>query len=195
MPIKKPNFVNNLSGRFACLLAVLLLAGCGGPWNNPNPQYDDDLVVYQSVISPRPPKHLDPAKSYASDESLFLMQIYEPPMGYHYLKRPYELIPLSVETFPDVTYLDADRSEVEEGSEAIAYTRYTLKVREDEHYQPHPAFALNEEGQPLYLFATAAEGARYKQVPDFPVTGSRPVHANDYAYAIKRLADPELGSP
>ncbi|MEM8561400.1 MAG: ABC transporter substrate-binding protein [Pseudomonadota bacterium] len=194
MPTKKPSFIKHIANRITCVLA-LLLVGCDGPWNNPNPQYDDDLVVYQSVISPRPPKHLDPAKSYASDESLFLMQIYEPPMGYHYLKRPYELIPLSVEAFPDVTYLDVEGNEVEEGSESIAYTRYTLTVREDERYQPHPAFALTEEGEPLYLFDSAAEGARYKQVPDFPITGSRPVHANDYAYAIKRLADPELGSP
>ncbi|MBP6700960.1 MAG: hypothetical protein KA135_06910, partial [Halioglobus sp.] len=53
------------------LLSLLaLVAGCGGPpWNDPNPRYDDNLVTYQSVMSPAPPKHLDPATSYASDES------------------------------------------------------------------------------------------------------------------------------
>jgi len=183
-----------VSGTLALL--VMLLAGCGAPpWNNPNPQYDDDLITYQSVMSPAPPKHLDPATSYASDESLFIDQIYEPPMGYHFLKRPYELVPLALESAPELTFLDADGNEVAEDDEAMAFSRYTMRVRKDERYQPHPAFALDSAGRPLYLFETAREGARYRQVPDFPETGSRPVQANDFVYAIKRLADPEIGSP
>ncbi len=178
------------------MLLSSLLAGCGDPpWNDPNPHYTDGLLTYQSVMSPSPPKHLDTATSYASDESLFIMQIYEPPMGYHFLKRPYELIPLSVESFPEPDFLSADGEEVEGDDEALAFSRYTLRVREDEHYQPHPAFALDTAGDPLYLFATIVEGARYRQIPDFPETGSRPVQANDFIYAIKRLADPLIGSP
>jgi oligopeptide transport system substrate-binding protein len=196
VPKGKSHFIKIRMCAAVVLGAMLLLTGCGGPpWNNPNPRYEDDLLIYQSVMSPAPPKHLDPAISYASDESLFIMQIYEPPMGYHYLKRPYELIPLSLESFPELTFLDAQGNEVEEGDDALAFSRYTLHVREDEHYQPHPAFALDPEGKPLYVFATAAEGGRYRQVPDFPETGSRPVLANDFVYAIKRLADPENGSP
>ncbi|MCB1853651.1 MAG: hypothetical protein KDI05_02155, partial [Halieaceae bacterium] len=180
----------------ALLLLSTTLAGCGGPpWNDPNPSFEDDLLTYNSVMSPAPPKHLDPATSYASDESLFLFQIYEPPMGYHFLKRPYELEPLGVEDFPQVTYLDADGAEVAEDDPAVAYTRYTLTVREDERYQPHPAFAVDDAGQPLYLFDDAAEGSRFSQITDFPETGDRPVRANDYVYAIKRLADPLIGSP
>ena len=180
------------------VLVVLtcLLAACGGPpWNDPNPKHEDGLMVYQSVMSPLPPKHLDPATSYASDESLFIDQIYQPPMGYHFLKRPYELIPLAVESMPKLAFLDADGNELEAGDEAIAFSRYTLRVREDERYQPHPAFALDPSGEPLYLFSNAEEGAQFHQVPDFPQAGSRPVRANDYIYAIKRLADPNIGSP
>lgn len=183
-----------VSGTLALL--VILLAGCGAPpWNNPNPQYDDDFITYQSVMSPAPPKHLDPATSYASDESLFIDQIYEPPMGYHFLKRPYELVPLALDSEPKLIFLDADGNEVAEDDEALVFSRYTMRVREDELYQPHPAFALDAQGKPLYLFETAQEGSRYRQVPDFPETGSRPVQANDFVYAIKRLADPEIGSP
>ncbi len=183
-------------GAILGLFALMLLGGCGeGPWNNPNPPSPEGQLVYQSVMSPAPPKHLDPAISYASDESLFLFQIYEPPMGYHFLKRPYELEPQGVEDFPTETYLDEAGNEVDADSGEIAFTRYTLKVRADAHYQPHPAFATKENGEPLYIFSNAADGARYKQVPDFPETASRPVHANDYAYQIKRLADPALGSP
>ena len=183
-----------VSGGLVFLFA--LLAGCGDPpWNNPNPMYDDDFVTYQSVMSPAPPKHLDPATSYASDESLFIDQIYEPPMGYHFLKRPYQLVPLALGAYPELTFLDAEGNQVDEDDEAVAFSRYTLTVREDERYQPHPAFALDSDGEPLYLYDTAAEGARYRQIPDFPETGSRPVQANDFVYAIKRLADPEIGSP
>jgi len=179
------------------LIPVLLTAtACGEPpWNDPNPPSPDGMVTYQSMMSPAPPKHLDPALSYASDESLFVLQIYEPPLDYHFLKRPYELIPGALQSLPQVMYLDAQGQEVEEGNDSVAFTRYTLRLRDDLHYQPHPAFALDEAGQPRYLFETAAAGTRYRQIPDFPHTGDRPVHANDYVYAIKRLADPLNASP
>tara|TARA_R110002110_G_scaffold415561_2_gene650859 strand:- start:58086 stop:60287 length:2202 start_codon:yes stop_codon:yes gene_type:complete len=186
----------------ASVRAVLLLGwlsvlgGCGdGPWNNPHPPPVDDAVTYYSVMSPSPPKHLDPAVSYASDESLYIMQIYEPPMGYHFLKRPYELEPLALTAAPEVVFLNAQREVIDPEQEEPAYSRYTLHLRDDLNYQPHPAFALRDDGAPRYLFKSAREGEAYRQVPDFPETGTRPVHANDYAYAIKRLADPLLGSP
>ena len=135
------------------LAAVLLLSGCGeGPWNNPHPPNPEGELVYQSMMSPAPPKHLDPAISYASDENLILSQIYESPMGYHFLKRPYELIPLGVEQDPTLTFLDAQGNEVSEDDEALAFTRYTLKVRDDAHFQPHPGLRQKRPGRaPLPL--------------------------------------------
>jgi len=183
-----------LPGLVVLLLAAL--AGCGEPpWNNPHPPVPDGSMTYQSMIMRTPPKHLDPALSYATDESLFIFQIYEPPMDYHFLKRPYELVPGALEDFPEVDFLDAEKRPVRDADTDVAYTRYTLHLREDLHYQPHPAFALDAAGKPLYLFATAEEGSRYRQIPDFPQSGDRPVHANDYAYGIKRLADPDIASP
>ncbi|MDO8860592.1 ABC transporter substrate-binding protein [Haliea sp. E1-2-M8] len=180
----------------ALLCGSLLLVACtDGPWNNPNPPTPEGLVTYQSMISPAPPKHLDPAISYASDESLILMQIYEPPMGYHFLKRPYELIPLGVEDFPRITYLNASGEEIDPDQEEVAFSRYRLTVRADARYQPHPAFAVDEAGAPRYVFSEPEQGSRFTQISDFPHTGSRAVRANDYVYAIKRLADPFNGSP
>jgi len=182
--------------RSLLILVLVIVAACGEPpWNNPNPPSPDGLVTYQSMMSPAPPKHLDPALSYASDESLFVMQLYEPPLDYHFLKRPYELVPGALESMPQVSYLDARRQEVDEGDESVAFTRYTLHLRDDLHFQPHPAFALDAAGQPRYLFDTAAAGAQFRQIPDFPHTGDRPVYANDYVYGIKRLADPLNASP
>ena len=186
--------------RSGCLAAVLLgtaaLCGCTDkPWNNPHPPPPDERVTYYSVMSPAPPKHLDPAISYASDESLYLMQIYEPPMGYHFLKRPYELQPAALASPPQVTLLDAAGQALPDDALDAAFSRYTLRLRQDLHYQPHPAFARDAGGAPLYLFDSAEAGAKFHQIPDFPRVGDRPVHANDYVYAIKRLADPLNGSP
>ncbi len=182
--------------RLLLLLALPGLASCGqGPWNNPHPPQSEDEVVYQSVMSPAPPKHLDPAISYASDEALFHMQIYEPPLGYHFLKRPYELEPMGARELPEVTYLDSDGQEVSGDSEDLAFSRYTIRLREDALYQPHPAFAVDESGEYVYRFDDAQQTAQFGQIADFTETGTRPVLARDYVYGIKRLADPDLGSP
>jgi ABC-type transport system substrate-binding protein len=198
--MKRQSFQSPDAGRtglsILLALATILLVACGDPpWNNPHPPAADDLLTYQSVMTPAPPKHLDPAISYASDEALFIMQIYEPPMAYHFLKRPYELLPGSLAAFPEVTYLDEQGTEIAEDDGDPAYTRYTLRLRDDLHYQPHPAFAKDASGAPLYLFDSAAAGAAYRRIPDFPQTGDRPVQANDFVYSVKRLADPLNGSP
>ena len=38
------------------------------------------------------PRHLDSTASYWANDTTFTYQIYEPLYGYHYLKRPYQLI-------------------------------------------------------------------------------------------------------
>ncbi len=108
---------------------LIIVAACGEPpWNNPHPPSPDGLVTYQSAMSPAPPKHLDPALSYASDESLFIMQVYEPPLDYHFLKRPYELIPGCACVLAAGDLPGCQRQEVQEGNESVAFTRI------------HPAF-------------------------------------------------------
>ena len=160
------------------LLPLLLLVACDkAAWNNPNAPETGDEMIYYSVIYAAPPKHLDPALSYASDESLFLDQIYQPPLGYHFLKRPYELIPLAVETMPAVKFLDRDKNPLPKGSDAVAYTRYTLTLREDLRFQPHPAFVLDDSGAQRYLFESAEQSADYDSVMDFPQMASRPVRS------------------
>jgi ABC-type oligopeptide transport system substrate-binding subunit len=180
----------------ALLLSLFLLSACGrDAWNNPNAPVEDDKMVYYSVIYAQPPKHLDPALSYATDESLFLDQIYQPPLGYHFLKRPYELVPLTLESMPEVQYLDDERKPVAKGDPAIAFTRYTLTLRDDLSYQPHPAFVKDSKGEQLYLFDTEEASEEFRNVLDFPQTASRPVRPEDYIYGIKRLGDPKLASP
>ena len=92
----------------ALLSLLALLAGCGEVWNDPYPAAERGENILYSVFANRP-KHLDPASSYTVDEALFTRQIYEPPLGYHYLKRPYELIPLTALEIPKPREIDGGR--------------------------------------------------------------------------------------
>src|SRR5574340_301584 len=87
-------------------VGLSLMAGCSDSWNNPYPGSGERANVLYSAFSERP-KHLDPARSYSSNEVEFTGQIYEPPLQYHFLKRPYTLIPLTAKTVPKPCYVDA----------------------------------------------------------------------------------------
>ena len=177
----------------ALLLAVLTAAGCtDGVWNNPYPVSERRADTYYSSFDERP-KHLDPARSYSSNEAVFTGQIYEPPLQYHFLKRPYELAPLSAVTLPAVRYLDAQGHEVGEGEEP-AFSEYLLAIQPGILFQPHPAFATGPDGGFVY-----GEGhpelASAHTLAEFTELGSRELTAEDFVYQIKRLAFPALHSP
>ena len=77
----------------ACVpLCIPALTGCSKVTNNPHPSGSEKTNTLFVPFVERSPKYLDPTSSYSNDETPFTYQIYEPPYGYHYLKRPYELI-------------------------------------------------------------------------------------------------------
>ena len=176
------------------LASVVLLAGCGQAWNDPYPAADAEHNVLYAAFTDRP-KHLDPAQSYTEDEITFTGQIYEPPLQYHYLKRPYALIPATLEQVPQPRFFDAQGRELAADAplDAIAESVYELRLKPGIRYQPHPAFALDERGQPRYLGKNVADGRQ--KIADFPQTGTRELTADDYIYQMKRLAHPRLHSP
>jgi len=177
-----------------CGLVALLLSACGQSWNDPYPAADAGANILYTAFTDRP-KHLDPAQSYTEDEITFTAQIYEPPLQYHYLKRPYELLPATLETVPVPRFYDDKGRELPADApvERIAESVYELKLKPGIRFQPHPAFALDAAGQPRYLGDKVADGRQ--TVADFPATGSRELTAADYIYQIKRLAHPRLHSP
>jgi ABC-type transport system substrate-binding protein len=148
-------------------LAILFLSACSGPVNNPYPAAENGRQILYSAFSERP-KHLDPARSYSSNEVAFTGQIYEPPLQYHYLKRPYELIPLTATAVPKAQYRDAAGNSLSADAPVgkIAISEYEIRLRPNIRYQPHAAFS-----------------------------GPRELTAEDYVYQIKRLAHPGLHSP
>lgn len=179
--------------RICAATAAVLLQACGeGAWNNPYADAADANVLYSS-FSERP-KHFDPARSYSSNEYEVLGQVYEPALHYHYLKRPYELTPLTAAAMPETTYLNAAGRSVRDAADA-AFIAYEITLRPNVRYQPHPAFARDDAGGYRYRPIAAAELDDYHELRDFAETGSRELRADDYAYQIKRLADPALHSP
>ncbi len=179
----------------AAALAVVSAAGFAA-WNNPYPAADAAQNILYSAFRERP-KHLDPARAYSSNEYEFIAQIYEPPFQYHYLQRPYTLVPLTADAVPEPAYLDrrGQRLPRQTPPERIAFSVYEIRIRAGIHYQPHPAFARNARGEYLYHALTERDLARAYAVADFPQTGTRELTAADYVYQIKRLAHPKLHSP
>lgn len=180
----------------ALSLAAVAAASCERAWNNPYPSADDPRSILYLPFS-EDPKHFDPAVSYSSDEAEIIDNIYVPPLQYHYLRRPYEVIPFAAGSMPEVDHLDADGNVLPAGAAPgeIAHTRYRIRLRDDMRYHPHPAFALDGAGEPLYHDLEAEDLAGVRTVFDFPRAGSRQVLAQDYVHQVKRLADPRVLSP
>ena len=178
----------------ACLAFVSALTGCGQSWNDPYPAADAGRNILYSAFTERP-KHLDPAQSYTEDEIAFTAQIYEPPLQYHYLKRPYELVPATLTQVPVPRFYDAQGRALPADAPVaqIAESVYELRLQPGIRFQPHPAFAVDSHGQPLYLGQNIADGRQ--TIADFTQTASRELTADDYIYQIKRLAHPRLHSP
>ena len=176
---------------------AVLLAGCSDrPWNNPYPLSDQLGNILYSSFSGRP-KHLDPARSYSANEYEFIAQIYEPPLQYHYLVRPYTLIPATVREMPQATFVDDQGMALPANAapDRVAYSIYDITIKSGILYQPHPAFARDGQGQYLYHDLSEGQLDRVHTLSDLSQTDSRELVAADYVYQLKRLAHPKLHSP
>jgi oligopeptide transport system substrate-binding protein len=189
----------SVPGRAVCLgvVLVLLIGACTDqPWNRPYPAAEARENIFFASFQERP-NHLDPAQSYSANEIEFTGQIYEPPLQYHYLKRPYQLIPLTATAVPQPYYLDAQGKRLpgNAAEESIAYSVYDIHIKPGIYYQPHPAFARDRDGAFRYQALTAPELDSLDTLADLRETGTRELVAADYVYEIKRLAHPRLHSP
>ena len=196
-----PNTGLDRLGRFLrglgwLFVSTVVVACSDQPWNSPYPPDQAGENILYSSFSARP-KHLDPARSYSSNEVVFTGQIYEPPLQYHFLKRPYRLEPLTVTHLPEPYFLDSDGKRLVEDAppERIAFSVYDIEIRPGIRFQPHPALAKDDEGQFVYHNLNEGDLEGIDTLADFPLTGSRELVAADYVYQVKRLAHPSLHSP
>ena len=187
----------SVSATFRLVLAfslLMLLSACSNDqWNQP---YSNQQIQSETLFSSfsTPPKHLDPVVSYSSNEWAILSQVYEPPLQYHYLKRPYTLEPLTLSSLPTVQFVDAHGERVKEAEQAV-FSEYTLSIKPDILYQPHPAFAKNVDGSLVYGNLTAEQLNQISKITDFKRMDFRSLTAADYVYAIKRMGLRQNHSP
>ena len=91
--------------RLTCAFALASVAASCGVVNAPVAEevLAENLLLtsYQET-----PKHLDSVASYSANETPWTYAIYEPPLKYHYLKRPYELAPRTLTGMPKTMYVD-----------------------------------------------------------------------------------------
>ncbi len=167
--------------QFILYTILILLTGCA-PSNYPYPNDPIDDNTLYSAFTQRP-KHLDPARSYSSNEYIFLGQIVEPPLQYEYYSFPYTLTPLTASAIPQ------PYTTIVEG---IERTAYDISIKPGIYFAPHPAFSTKHE-------LTAADFIyQIKRIAD-PAVQS-PIHAllsehilgfSTYSKAVATTQKPE----
>ena len=173
---------------------LVLATGCdNSPWPK---SAAAENTIYSAMIE-NTPRHLDPTASYWSNDTLVTYQVYEPPYGYHYFKRPYELIPKSAEKVVTPYYLDKNGARLpdEAAAEQIVESVYDVPIRKGVLYQPHPSLAKDEKGQYRYHALQPGEVGSRRSPMDFEHTGTRELVAEDFVYAIKRHATTRITTP
>ncbi|MFO1270144.1 MAG: ABC transporter substrate-binding protein [Rubrivivax sp.] len=182
---------------FPLLLAAAAALASTGCDNSPYPAGAASKNTLYYSFDERSPRYLDPMASYANPESAYTFQIYEPPYGYHYLKRPYELIPKAATEVARPRYLDKAGQPLPDDApaEQIAESVYDVHIKPGILYAPHPAFAKDEKGEYRYLHLTRAQLGSKRSPWEFEHQGTRELVAEDYVYALKRHATTRIEAP
>jgi ABC-type transport system substrate-binding protein len=111
--------------RFAAVALLLpLLATCT---NNPYPDADDARAIFYTFFDD-PPKTLDPQVAYSVNDHAVIGNVYDTLLEYHYLKRPYTLIPGLLEEIPQPEPQPDGR------------VAYRLRLRDGLLFHPDPCF-------------------------------------------------------
>jgi len=157
----------------------VLLSAC----NSPYPASEERANTLYTTFTGEP-THLDPARAYGSLMYQLLCQIVEPPFQYHFLKRPYTLVPLTAASVPKPV-----TRKVSWQGETIDATVYTIRIKPGIRYQNHPCFV--EANRRL----SEKDVRDVRRLSDLKETATRELIASDYVHAIRRLADPRLCNP
>lgn len=173
---------------------LLSLSGCN---NNPWPDGQAATNTLYSAVVESSPRHLDPTASYWNNDTPFTYQIYEPLYGYHYLKRPFQLVPKSASQVVRPRFVDAEGKPLPDDApaERVAESIYDVPIKPGILFQPHPAFARDEQGRHRYHTMKPGELGRRLTPLDFEHQGTRELLAEDFVYALKRHATTRITAP
>jgi len=182
---------------FTVAAFLALAAGCS---NSPYPAEMSATNTLFYSFDERSPRYLDPVASYANPESAYTFQIYEPPYSYHYLKRPYELIPRLAAAVVTPQLLDRQGARLADDvpADQVAESVYDVPIRRGVMFQPHPAFAKDANGRYRYHTdhaLTRAELGDRRSPWAFEQQGTRELVADDFVYALKRHATTRIEAP
>jgi ABC-type transport system substrate-binding protein len=171
-----------------------LIAGCD---NSPRARDAEAQNTIYSAMIENTPRHLDPTASYWSNDTFVTYEVFEPPYGYHYLKRPFQLVPKSAEQVVAPYYLDKDghRLPSDAPPEQIVESVYDVPIKHGIMYQPHPAFAKDAAGNYLYHAMKPGDLRDRRSPMEFEHTGTRELVAEDFVYALKRHATTRITTP
>jgi len=183
--------------RRAAALALALAGLVIGCDNNPMPRGMAATNTAFSAFMQNSPRHLDPVASDWSNDTPYTYQIYEPLYGYHYLKRPYTLVPKTAAAVVQPRYLGRDGQPLPDTASAdqIVESVYDIPIKRGILFAPHPAFARNAQGDYLYHRLTAEQVGDKRSPWAFGQTGTRELTADDFVYAIKRHATTRTAAP
>lgn len=154
------SWARRLLARAALLSAAFALVGCT---NSPYPEADSGKkVLYIPYLEA--PRKLDPQVTYSTVDHAIVGRLYDTLLEYHYLERPYRVIPGMLESVPEPELLPDGK------------VRYSLHLRDGLSYTVDDCFRVR--------------GAS----ADVRVQGKRPVVAADILFALERIADPKVAS-
>ena len=106
-----------------------------------------------------------------------------------FLKRPYELEPLTAKKIPVPEYYDAegDKLPADVDMARVEKVVYTIEIKKGIKYQDHPCFVKTKWPEEVLNGVD--------NITDFPEVATRELKAIDYVNQIKRLADSRLPCP
>ncbi len=173
---------------------LALLVGCN---NNPLPSNAAGSNTLFSAVIESSPRHLDPTASYWSNDTPYTYQIYEPLYGYHYLKRPFVLVPKTAQEVVKPEYFDKGGKPLpaDAPGELVAESVYNVRIKPGILYQPHPAFTRDADGRYRYHAMKPGELGDRRTPLAFADPDTRELVAEDFVYALKRHATTRITAP
>jgi ABC-type transport system substrate-binding protein len=139
----------------AAVWLLPLLAACT---NNPYPGADDGRMIFYTIFD-EPPKTLDPQVAYSVNDHAVIGNVYDTLLEYHYLERPYTLIPGLLEEIPHPRPLPDGR------------VAYTLRLRDGLLFHEDPCFARFSQGMRSRAVTAADVAFAFQRIAD-PAVGS-----------------------